>query len=331
MKHKIFIDGEAGTTGLEIKKRLSGQGDLVLLKIDDNRRKDRTERLSLYNEADIVFLCLPDSESKSMAAEAGKDVRIIDASTAHRTDEDWVYGLPELSGNQRTLIKNSNRVADPGCHATGFILLTRPLIDAGLISVDTQLSAHSITGYSGGGKTMIADYEAGGRTAGVEKDKLRSPGLYGLSQHHKHLPEMTRYSDLKAGPVFMPIVADYYRGMMVSIPLTAAMMNSNIPKSTGSGSNSGRWGIKDICGFYKRRYEDDPLISVRMEDEAAENGFLFAGELKGRDDLEIIICGNDERMTLVARYDNLGKGASGAAIQNMNLMLNRPEYEGLIR
>lgn len=329
MKHKIFIDGEAGTTGLEIKKRLSGQHDLTLLQIAEDKRKDRTERLMLYNEADIVFLCLPDSESELMAAEAGPDTRIIDASTAHRTNGDWVYGLPELEPDQRNKIRDANRVANPGCHATGFILIVRPLVDSGLIAGDVQLSAHSITGYSGGGKTMIADYEADGRKDGAESDRLRSPGQYGLSQRHKHLPEMTDRCDLDISPIFTPIVADYYRGMLVSIPLTAAMLKDG--PGMNAGSDAGVKSIKSICGFYKKRYENDPLISVKTEDEIAENGFLYAESLKGRDDLEIIICGNDERMTLVARYDNLGKGASGAAIQNMNIMLNRPEYEGLIR
>ncbi len=317
MGNKIFIDGEAGTTGLEIKSRLSGQEGIEILSIDEELRKDHVERLRLYKEADIVFLCLPDAESAAISSEADPDTKIIDASTTHRVSEGWVYGLPELvsqvGNSQKDKIKNANRIANPGCHATGFILLIRPLVDAGLLKKDALISAHSITGYSGGGKSMIAEYGADGAT---KQSRLDSPGQYGLSQSHKHLPEMVTQGNIEKTPVFIPIVSDFYRGMLVSIPIHIQVLNSKADH-------------KDLIDLYKVKYADCPLISVKTEEEASVNGFIYADSLKERDDLEIIVCGNGERITLMARYDNLGKGASGAAIQNMNIMLGLPEHRGL--
>lgn len=307
MQHKVFIDGESGTTGLEIKKRLSGLDNIKLLSIDENKRKDKEQRLSLFSEADLVFLCLPDEESKAIAGKANNYTKIIDASTAHRTSDSWVYGLPELDSGQRDSIKKSSRVSNPGCHATGFILLTRPLIDEEIISPAAQLNAHSITGYSGGGKSMIAQYES---SRGI------SPGQYGLSQDHKHLPEMMAYGKVDTAPIFTPIVGDFYRGMLISIQLHTSML-------------SRRMGVDDMIEVYRNRYNDCPLISVQTEKEITDNGFLYADKLKNRDDVQLTICGNDERMTLMAIYDNLGKGASGAAIQNMNIMLDQHEFTGL--
>ena len=313
MTYKIFIDGEAGTTGLEIKKRISGQDDLTILSIDDHLRKDKAERLKFFNMADLVFLCLPDEESKMIVEQASENTKIIDASTAFRTDENWAYGLSELDSNQSEIIHSSNRVSNPGCHATGFILLTNPIIDEGIIHKNTFLSAHSVTGYSGGGKKMIGKYEGENKET---RDSLVSPGQYGLTQNHKHIPEMTIHSGLDVKPVFTPIVSNYYRGMLVSIPVDTSQLRRQLD-------------LEDMISLYKQRYESSKLISVKSEKEAAQDGFIYADRLREKDSLEIIVCGNNERMTLMARYDNLGKGASGAAIQNMNIMLGRPEYTGL--
>lgn len=313
MAYKVFIDGEAGTTGLEIKKRLQKQEDIELLAIENELRKDIDTRLAYYDKADIVFLCLPDSESKEIASKASDHTKIIDASTAFRTNEHWVYGLPELNDTQRSSIMKSNRVADPGCHATGFILLIRPLIDEGIIEKDALLTAHSLTGYSGGGKSMIQNYE-NDRT---DNNYLDAPGLYGLNQEHKHLPEMVKHSGIELKPVFDPIVDDYYRGMLVSIPLHASLLNREA-------------GQEDIIDIYNDRYKGDRLISVADANQVSQNGFVYSNSHSGRDDIELIISGNRDRIVLSARYDNLGKGASGAAIQNMNIMLGRPEYSGLI-
>ena len=304
----VFIDGSAGTTGLRIRKRLSSRGDLKLITLPDDRRKDPAARAEALNSADIAFLCLPDAA----AVEAVKFVdnprtAIIDTSTAHRVADGWTYGMPELAG-QRDRIRASKRIANPGCHASGFIVLVAPLVRAGLLSPDASLFCFSLTGYTGGGNKMIAEYEGV-----VRSPLLKSPRQYGLGQSHKHLPEMARLSGLSTPPAFCPVVADFPCGMEVTVPLFAKDLR---------GSRA------DVADVLRAAY---PAGGVVHFDEAAdEGGFLAANALAGRDDLQVTIAGNDDRILLVSRFDNLGKGASGAAIQNMNLLLGCEETAGLV-
>ncbi len=306
MNKKVFIDGSAGTTGLRIVERLLDRDDLSLILLSDEIRKDPEARKAAFMEADIAFLCLPDAaavEAAELAADA--DVVLIDTSTAHRTDPDWTYGFPEIAG-LREKIAASKRIANPGCHASGFIALIAPLVEKGLLPPDGFLSCLSLTGYSGGGKKMIAEYED------ADRDQLlEAPRLYGLSQQHKHIPEMVKVCGLKKTPAFHPVVAPYYAGMETVITLAA-------DRIFGSAA--------DVCGIYTEYYRTG---LVHFEAQAAEGGFLSAGAFAGRDDMQLSVFGNEERITLTARFDNLGKGASGAAIQNMNLVLGLPETTGL--
>ena len=306
---KVFIDGSYGTTGLRIRERLATRSDIELLLLPDELRKDKKARLDMIDSADIAFLCLPDNTSRETVREIdarGSDhTVIIDCSTAHRTSAGWVYGMPELDG-QSFLIAGSKRIANPGCHASGFIALVAPLVQEGIIHRDAPLSCFSLTGYSGGGKSMITDYESSDRDASLD-----APRMYSLSQNHKHIPEMVRICGLDKAPVFCPIVADYYSGMQVTVCLTKHDVNGS---------------IDDIRAAYKENYHCG-LISYCEDDE---DGFLSAGGFSGRDDMNISVYGNDERITLVSRFDNLGKGASGAAIQNMNIVLGLPESTGLV-
>lgn len=303
---KVFIDGSAGTTGLRIRERLSERKDLSLITLSEEKRKDTEARKEALNSADIAFLCLPDAAAiEAVALLENPDTAIIDTSTAHRTDSGWTYGFPELSG-QREKIKNSKRIANPGCHASGFVALVEPLVRAGIISKDLQLSCTSLTGYSGGGKKMIAEYEAEDRNV-----LLSAPRMYGLSQQHKHLKEMAAISFLSNKPIFCPIVADFYSGMEVSIPLSAEQIKGS---------------LKTICECYQDYYK---FGVVHFDENADEDGFISASALSGRDDMQIAVLGNEERFVLVSRFDNLGKGASGAAIQNMNILLSAPEAAGL--
>ena len=305
---KIFIDGSAGTTGLRIRDRLSSRSDLTLLELPEAQRKDPAARREALNSADIAFLCLPDDAARESASLVSTDhVIVIDTSTAHRTDPAWTYGFPELRG-QREKLRSSRRIANPGCHATGFISLVAPLIAAGAVRKDACLSCFSLTGYSGGGKKMIADYEAPSRSP-----LLDAPRLYGLSQSHKHLPEMMALCGLENAPVFCPIVAPYYAGMEVVVPLSWA------------DTCATKEQIEEIYADY---YAGEPLISCAPS--GGENGFLSAAAYSGRDSLSVSVEGNEDRLTLVSRFDNLGKGASGAAIQNMNLALGLPEETGLV-
>lgn len=302
---KIFIDGSAGTTGLRIHERLSARADLELLTLPDELRKDTSARQEMFAQADIAFLCLPDAAAIE-AVELAKDtnVKIIDTSTAHRVDPNWVYGFAELTGYEK--IASATRVANPGCHASGFVALIAPLVKAGLIAPEAVLSCVSLTGYSGGGKKMIAEYEAD------EVDSLyKAPRQYGLTQAHKHLPEMKAVTGLTVSPAFCPIVADFYSGMEVTIPVFAKDL-----KGTAD----------DVRAVYAKTYEKG---LVRYNKEMGAGGFLSAAAFSGRDDMEVGVFGNDERVLLVARFDNLGKGASGAAIQNMNIMLGVEESTGL--
>lgn len=312
MSYKIFIDGQVGTTGLKIQKRLNCREDLELLAIDEVDRKSPEMRLEMMRLADISFLCLPDAASREIAGMADRNLRILDTSTAHRTDKNWIYGFPELSGTQRERIKGSNRVAVPGCHATGFISLVKPLIFRNIIDKDYPLVCHSITGYSGGGKSMIAQYEEANRDWSLD-----SPRQYGLDQNHKHMAEMTAITEIDYPPVFHPIVADYYSGMLVTISLHNRLMGRKLK-------------LAELRQELAEYYENQPLIKVKEPGEKPADGFVAANALSETDGLEIYVSGNEEQMTLMARYDNLGKGASGAAIQCMNIMLDLPDLSGLI-
>ncbi len=305
---KVFIDGSAGTTGLRIHERLSARTDITLITLPEELRKDASARRSALHDADIAFLCLPDDAAReSVALAEDSDVAIIDTSTAHRTLEGWEYGFPELYG-RRKRIAASKRIGNPGCHASGFIALVEPLMRKGLLKKSTPLSCFSLTGYSGGGKKMIAEYESADRNT-----LLEAPRMYGITQQHKHLKEMQKLCGLDLPPVFCPVVAPFYSGMEVTVPLSAKQI----------------WGrIEDIREIYRSYYKSG---LVRYVDAADENGFLAANALAGCDDMEVTVCGNAERILLIARYDNLGKGASGAAIQNMNLLLGVDEATGLNR
>ena len=304
---KVFIDGSAGTTGLRIHERLAARRDIELMTLTEERRKDPTARREALNAADIAFLCLPDAAAvEAVAMTENPHTALIDTSTAHRTADGWVYGFPELPG-QRERIQASRRIANPGCHASGFVALVAPLVRAGIVPASACLSCFSLTGYSGGGKKMIAEYE------GDDRDPLLdAPRAYGLSQTHKHLPEMKAACGLDAAPAFLPVVAPYYAGMEVTVPLFAQSI---------------RGTADDIRACYRETYREG---LVHYCDNADESGFLSASAYAGRDDMEISVHGNEERILLTARFDNLGKGASGAAIQNMNILLGADETSGLV-
>lgn len=301
---KVFIDGSAGTTGLRIGQRLAERSDLQLLTIPEALRKDDSARADYLNHADVAFLCLPDAAAVEAAGMVtNPDTVIIDTSTAHRVSDGWVYGFPELTG-QRDKLRKSKRIANPGCHASGFIALVAPLVEKGILSKNAHLSCFSLTGFSGGGKKMIADYE-------VRPEELAAPRLYGLGQNHKHLPEMRKLCGLEQLPIFCPIVSSYYSGMQVMVPVFRSELSG---------------GIRDIQAVYRDYYRGR---LVRFVSGGDEQGFLNAGGRAGLDDMEISVFGNEDRIILVSRFDNLGKGASGAAIQNMNLVLGLPEEKGL--
>ena len=310
-RKKVFIDGSSGTTGLKIRERLADRKDIELITLPEERRHDLEARREAAAESDLTFLCLPDAAAAEIAEIIPKDTVVIDTSTAHRVQQGWTYGLPELPG-QRERIGHAKRIANPGCHATGFIVLTAPLIAAGILKKDARLSCTSLTGYSGGGKKMIAQYEAEDRSKGAAgTDLLSAPRLYGISQHHKHLPEMVRETGLLHEPAFLPVVADFYSGMESLIPVFAEDL---------------RGSVEEIREVYRSVYQG-PVI--RYRETADESGFYSAAAFEGRDDMEVTVSGNEERVLLVARFDNLGKGASGAAIQNMNLVLGYDETSGL--
>ncbi len=304
---KIFIDGSAGTTGLRIYERLENRTDVELISLSDEKRKDVSARREAINSADIAFLCLPDAAAvESVSLVENDNTVIIDTSTAHRTNPDWAYGFPELSAEHRQRVVDGKRIAVPGCHASGFIALIYPLIEKGLLDKAALLSCFSVTGYSGGGKKMIAEYEGENRDA-----LLGSPRQYGIAQQHKHLPEMAKVTGLLNAPVFSPIVADFYSGMAVTVPIFKGMINGS---------------VDDIKKLYSEKYSG-PI--VKYNEDSDENGFIAANRLSFKDSMEISVFGNDERILLVSRYDNLGKGASGAAVECMNLKLGADEKTGL--
>ena len=307
---RVFIDGSAGTTGLRIRERLSSRADLELVVLPDEVRKDVSARRDALNSCDVAFLCLPDAAAiEAVALVESPNTVIIDTSTAHRTSDGWEYGFPELAG-RRAAIAKSKRIANPGCHASGFIALVEPLVRAGIVAKDEKLSAFSLTGYSGGGKKMIAEYGEMG-TGNGERDLLAGGRQYALGQSHKHLPEMVKVCGLASAPCFSPIVVPHYCGMEVTVPLFDR-------------------DLATIKACYRDYYQSG-LVSFADDPAAAEGGFLSSAGLSGRDSLEVSAYGNGERVVLVARFDNLGKGASGAAIQNMNLVLGCAEDEGLVR
>ena len=310
-KARVYIDGQSGTTGLQIFDRIGARDDLELLRIDEDKRHDLDERRKFINAADVVFLCLPDDGAReAVSLVENPDTCVIDASTAHRTADGWTYGFPELRPGQREAIAASKRIANPGCHATGLISCTAPLVQAGVLPADYPLTCYSLTGYSGGGKKMIAAYEADGRPASLD-----APGIYGLTLAHKHIPEMQKACGLAQAPVFMPVVDDYYKGMATTI-----MLHNRLLRGCASAEQ-----VHDVL---VRHYEGQRLVSVA---EYGSNGpTIYANELAGTNELRIYVCGNDELTTVTALFDNLGKGASGAAVQNMNIVLGLDETTGLV-
>jgi len=313
MTHRIFVDGQEGTTGLRIHEMLARRGDVEVLRIDADKRKDAAERARLLNAADVAFLCLPDAAAREAAAlVTNPGTCVIDASTAHRTVAGWAYGLPELAAGQREAIRASKRISNPGCHATAFVLLLRPLVQAGLLPADAAVSATSITGYSGGGKSMIAQYEAGGDA------RLQSPRPYGLALAHKHLPEMKAHTGLARPPVFMPVVASFYKGLAVSVGL---QLDQFRPGTTAA----------QVQQALAAHYAGERFVQVKpLADPATlEAGFFDVQACNDSNNADLFVFANASQLLLISRLDNLGKGASGAAVQAMNLHLGLDEGLGL--
>lgn len=298
---KVFIDGGAGTTGLRIVERLSKRSDVTLIKLPEELRKDSAARKKALNECDIAFLCLPDAAAiESVEMIENENVVVLDTSTAHRTNDAWAYGFPELSKEHFEKVASAKRIAVPGCHASGFIALAYPLIEKGILGKDALLTCHSITGYSGGGKNMIAQYEDSER-----ENLLDAPRQYALAQKHKHLPEMSKITGLENAPIFCPIVSDFYSGMVVTIPVFKSQLEDG-------------FGIEDIKNAYREKYTDK---IVKYVEDISEEGLISANTLSFKDSMQITVEGNEDRILLIARYDNLGKGASGAALECMNIVM----------
>ncbi|MEJ6003211.1 N-acetyl-gamma-glutamyl-phosphate reductase [Paucibacter soli] len=313
MTYAVFVDGQEGTTGLRIHEYLAARQDIEVLRIDADKRKDAAERARLLNAADVAFLCLPDAASREAAAMiTNPNTCLIDASTAHRTVPGWTFGLPELCRGQREAIRAAKRIANPGCHASAFILALRPLVDAGLLGADALVSATSITGYSGGGKSMIAQYEAGGDA------KLQAPRPYALGLTHKHLPEMMAHTGLRHAPVFQPIVGNFYKGLAVSVPLHLSQLRA--------GSTPAQ--VREALAAH---YEGERFIRVMpLRDPATlEEGFFDVQACNDTNRVDIFVFGSETQILVMARLDNLGKGASGAAVQAMNVHLGLEESLGL--
>lgn len=308
---KVYIDGQEGTTGLKILERFKDRNDIELLKIDEDKRKDNDERKKMINSSDFTFLCLPDAAAKEAVAMAGDKVRIIDASTAHRTNPDWAYGFPELSKDFRSKIENSSRTAVPGCYASGFVSMVYPLIKLGIMPEDYPVTCHAVSGYSGAGKKAIAVYEGENRPADFD-----TPRQYALTQQHKHLPEMQKICGLSYAPAFNPLVCDYFSGMVVSVPIFTRLLTK-------------KYTPDDIRKALAEFYADAYFVKVMPEGEPAD-GFIGANNISGTNNMQIFVNGNDERLILCSRLDNLGKGASGAAVQCLNIMMGIDEKTGLI-
>ena len=314
MAYKIFIDGKEGTTGLKIYERFENRKDIEILLIDEEKRKDPAERAKMINASDFTFLCLPDAASiEAVSLCTNPKVRIIDASTAHRTNPDWAYGFPELSKEHRARIETSNRVAGPGCYASGFASICYPLVSRGIISPDYPVVCHAVSGYSGAGKKAIAQYEDSNRNP-----ELDSPRLYALTQEHKHLPEMMKVSGLNYKPIFNPYVCDYFQGMTVTVSLHARLLEKKLT-------------AKEIAEVFKEHYDGCKFVKACdfMGEGTLTESFIPANTLAGTNNMQIITCGNDERIVITSRFDNLGKGASGAAVQCMNIMMGIDEGTGL--
>ena len=309
MKKKIFIDGRAGTTGLRIYERLESREDIELIVLSDDERKNAEARKRALNEADVAFLCLPDDAARESVSFIENDnTVVIDTSTAHRTLEGWTYGFPEISEKLGDGLPNAKRIAVPGCHASGFIALVYPLIEKGIISPDALLTCHSITGYSGGGKKMIAEYEADDRS-----QLFDAPRQYALGQTHKHLKEMKAITGLASEPIFCPIVSDFYSGMTVTVPIFKSQLN-------------GGCTVDDIKAAYAEKYTGEIVSYVENADES---GLVSGAKCSGLDSMKVAVAGNDERILLIAMYDNLGKGASGAAVECLNYVLGVDKKTGL--
>ena len=314
-QHRVFIDGQAGTTGLELAARLTDRTDVQILEIDPARRKDPDTRRELMSAADVTVLCLPDAAAREAVALAGTDTRVLDASTAHRISKGWIYGCPEMCPQQRQAIAQAQWVSNPGCYPQGMILLTRPLIEAGLLAADVPLTVFGLSGYSGGGRQLIETYQA----FNAVQSEAFNTRPYGLTLAHKHVPEMQTYSGTNSRPLFVPSVGNYYRGMLIQIPLFLAQL-------TGSA------GLTDIHQLLVQRYDNEPFVEVMplADPGLLDGGFLDATATNNTNKLQLMVFGSDEQAVLIARYDNLLKGASGAALQNLNLMLGVPETTGLV-
>lgn len=309
-KPKVYIDGKEGTTGLQIYDRLAAREDIELLLIEESKRKDVEERKKMMHQADLVFLCLPDAAAKeAVSLMEGSKTKVIDASTAHRTESGWIYGFAELSKKQKSLIQTAKRVANPGCHATGVIASVYPLVSMGILPKEYPLTVFSLTGYSGGGKKMIAQYEAQ-----EKEEELYAPRIYGLNLKHKHLPEIQKMCELSSPPVFCPVVDDYKKGMATTILLHNASLN-------------GHYTASEICRTLQEYYDGQALVQVEPFGE--ETTMIGANRMAGKDSLKLIVCGHEDQTIVTALFDNLGKGASGAAVQNMNLMFGMEETKGL--
>lgn len=314
MAYKVFIDGKEGTTGLKIFERFENRKDIEIMQISEEKRKDPAERARFINESDFTFLCLPDAASiEAVSLCTSPKTRIIDASTAHRTNDAWAYGFPELSPDFRKKITGSSRVAVPGCYASGFASICYPLVSAGIVPPDYPVVCHAVSGYSGAGKKAIAQYEDSSRNP-----ELDSPRLYALTQAHKHIPEMKKISGLTYEPVFDPYICDYFSGMTVTIPFHTRLFNKKIT-------------AKEVHELFCEHYKDSHFVKVPafMGEDVLETPFIPANTLSGTNNMRIYVCGNDDRLLIVSQFDNLGKGASGAAVQCMNIMMGIDESTGL--
>lgn len=315
MKPKIYIDGQAGTTGLKIRERFAGRDDIEILMIDEAKRKDPEERKKMINSSDFTFLCLPDAASiEAVSMIENPNVRIIDASTAHRTNPEWAYGFPELSENHRKKIVDSKRVAVPGCYASGFISLVYPMVSSGIMPADYPVTSFAVSGYSGGGNKMIAQYESD-----EKPETFNSPRFYGLAQTHKHLPEMQKITGLAEKPIFTPIVDDYYSGMVVCVPFRTRLADKKVT-------------VSDVYEMFAKHYDGQNFVKVMpwKDIEEQKKVLLSSNDLSGTNKMEIHIFGDDERIMLCSRLDNLGKGASSAAVQCLNIMMGIDETTGLL-
>lgn len=308
---KVYIDGQEGTTGLKILERFKNRNDIELLRIAEDKRKDNDERKKMINSSDFTFLCLPDAAAREAVAMADDNVRIIDASTAHRTNPDWAYGFPELGKDFREKIAKSNRIAVPGCYASGFASMVYPLVKLGILPKDYPVSVHAVSGYSGAGKKAIAVYESADRPA-----EFDSPRQYALTQQHKHLPEMQKICGLEYAPAFNPLVCDYFSGMVVSLPIHTRLLTK-------------KYTADDIRKALAEYYADSFFVKVMPENEP-QDGFIGANNLSGTNFMEIFVNGNEDRLIICSRLDNLGKGASGAAVQCLNIMMGIDEKTGLV-